>query len=96
MLIPRILGAAGVVAYLLAMCLPAVVAKGYQTAYLLHGWEVIYVCGLFSFAPSMGLDERAPFIVVTVSDCGLLGKLDPEGPILTDLSNPSGASARPS
>jgi hypothetical protein len=68
MLIPRILGTAGVVAYLLAMCLPAVVAKGYHTAYLLHGWEVTYGCGLFSFAPSMDLGERAPFIFGTVSN----------------------------
>ena len=68
MLIPRILGAAGVVAYLLAMCLPAVVAKGYDKTYPLAGWEVTYVCGLFSFAPSMDLVERAPFIVGTLSN----------------------------
>ncbi|MBV8329930.1 MAG: hypothetical protein JOZ61_05620 [Verrucomicrobia bacterium] len=68
MLIPRLLGAAGVVAYLLAMCLPAVVAKRYDKTYLLAGWEVTYVCGLFSFAPSMDLVERAPFIVGTLSN----------------------------
>ena len=60
MLIPRILAAACVVTYLLAMCLPAVAAKGYHTIYLLHGWEVTYICGLFSFAPSMDLGDRAP------------------------------------
>jgi hypothetical protein len=68
MLIPRILGATGVVAYLLAMCLPAIDAKGYNRSYLLAGWEVTYVCGLFSFAPSMDLGERAPFIVGTLSN----------------------------
>ena len=68
MLIPRILGVAGVVAYLLAICLPAIAAKSYNTTYLLHGWEVIYVCGLFSFAPSMDLGERAPFIIGTLSN----------------------------
>jgi hypothetical protein len=68
MLIPRILGAAGVVVYLLAMCLPAIGTKGYDRTYLLPGWEVTYVCGLFSFAPSMYLGERAPFIVGTVAN----------------------------
>ena len=66
--IPRILGAAGVVAYLLAMCLPAIDTKGYDRSYLLPGWEVTYVCGLFSFAPSMDLGERAPFIVGTLAN----------------------------
>ena len=66
--IPRILGAAGVVAYLLAMCLPAIDTKGYDRTYVLPGWEVTYVCGLFSFAPSMDLGERAPFIVGTLAN----------------------------
>jgi hypothetical protein len=66
--IPRILAVACVVTYLLAMCLPAVVAKGYDTTYLLRGWEVTYICGLFSFAPSMDLGDRAPFIVGTLSN----------------------------
>jgi hypothetical protein len=68
MLISRILAAACVVTYFLAMCLSAVAAKGYHTIYLLRGWEVTYVCGLFSFAPSMDLGERAPFIVGTLSN----------------------------
>jgi hypothetical protein len=64
----KILGAACIAAYLLAMCLPAVVTKGYHTTYLLHGWEVTYICGLFSFAPSMNLEDRAPFILGTLSN----------------------------
>jgi hypothetical protein len=68
MLIPRILAAACVVMYLLAMCLPAVVAKGYHTTYLLHGWEVTYMCAILSFAPSMNLVEKASFIVGTLSN----------------------------
>jgi hypothetical protein len=68
MRIPRILAAASVISYLLAMCLPAVAAKGYDTIYLLHGWEVTYVCGLFSFAPSMVLVERTPFMVGILSN----------------------------
>jgi hypothetical protein len=68
MFIPRILGAACVVAYFLAMWLPAVATKGYDTTYLLDGWEVTYVCGLFSFAPSLDLGDRAPFILGTLSN----------------------------
>jgi hypothetical protein len=64
----KILGAACIAAYLLAMCLPAIAARGYHTTYLLHGWEVTYICGLFSFAPSMNLEERAPFILGTLSN----------------------------
>jgi len=68
MLIPRILAAACVVMYLLAMCLPAVLAKGYRSTFLLHGWEVTYLCGLCSFAPEMDLGDRAPFIVGTLAN----------------------------
>ena len=70
MLIPRILAVASVVAYLLAMCLPAVAVapKSYPTTYLFYGWVVTYICGSSSFAPSMDLGERAPFIVGTISN----------------------------
>ena len=68
MLIPRILGAVCLSAYLLAMCVPAVAAKTYYKAYLLHGWEVTYMCAVLSFAPSMDLSEKASFIVGTVSN----------------------------
>lgn len=68
MLIPRILGIVCLATYLLAMCLPAVAAKTYYKAYLLHGWEVTYMCAVLSFAPSMNLDEKASFIVGTVSN----------------------------
>jgi hypothetical protein len=72
MLIPRILAAACVVTYLLAMCLPSIAYKPAgrvsSTTYLLHGWEVTYISGLSSFAPSMDLGDRAPFSVGTLSN----------------------------
>ena len=61
-------GAASLGAYLLAMCLPAVVAKTYCKTYLLRGWEVTYMCAVLLFAPSMDLSEKASFIVGTVSN----------------------------
>jgi hypothetical protein len=67
-LISRILGAASVGTYLLAMCLPAIAAKSYYKTYLLHGWEVTYMCAILSFAPSMNLVEKASFIVGTLSN----------------------------
>ena|ERR1700719_2940501 len=63
MLNPRTLGIVCVGMYLLAMCLPAIAAKSYYKTYLLHGWEVTYMCAVLSFAPSMNLGERASFIV---------------------------------
>ena len=68
MLIRRILGIGCVGTYLLAMCLPAIAAKSYYKTYLLHGWEVTYMCALLSFAPSMNLVEKAQFIVGTFSN----------------------------
>jgi len=68
MLISRMLGAASVGTYLLAMCLPAIAAKSYYKTYLLHGWEVTYMCAILSFAPSMNLVEKASFIVGTLSN----------------------------
>jgi len=53
-----------VATYLLAMFLPSV---AYQN-YLFHGWEVTYLCGLLSFAQSMDLGDRTPFIVGTLSN----------------------------
>jgi|SRR5271166_1550084 len=64
MSIPRILGAASVVSYLLAMCLPSI---AYENS-ILAGWEVTYFCALFSFAQSMELGDRGPFIFGTLSN----------------------------
>jgi hypothetical protein len=47
--------------YLLAMCLPAIAAKSYYKTYLLHGWEVTYMCAVV--CPVNELGERASFIV---------------------------------
>lgn len=68
MLIPRILAVVCVVTYLLSMCFPAIAARSYYTVYILRGWEVAHFCGLFSFAPSMSLAERATFIVGIISN----------------------------
>src|ERR1700730_2860157 len=65
MLNPRTLGIVCVGMYLLAMCLPAIASKSYYRTYLLDGWEVTYMCAVLSFAPSMNLGERAPFIVLS-------------------------------
>ena len=64
MSIPRILGALCVTSYLLAMFLPSI---SYRNG-ILPGWEVTYLSGLFSFAESMELVDRAPFIVGTLAN----------------------------
>jgi hypothetical protein len=68
MTVPRILGAGCVTSYLLAMCLPSL---KYQNS-VLRGWELTYTCGQLSFAQSMGLGDRAPFIFGTLSNLLLL------------------------
>jgi hypothetical protein len=64
MTVPRILGCACVTSYLLAMCLPSIT---YQNSGL-RGWELAYMCGLLSFAQSMNLGDRAPFIFGTLAN----------------------------
>jgi hypothetical protein len=46
------------------MFLPSI---AYQNG-ILPGWEVTYLSGLFSFAESMELDNRAPFIAGTLAN----------------------------
>ena len=64
MSIARILGGLCVTSYLLAMFLPSI---AYQNG-VLPGWEVTYLSGLLSFAESMELGDRAPFIVGTLAN----------------------------
>jgi hypothetical protein len=69
MTVPRILAGACVTSYLLAMCLPSLT---YQNAQV-RGWELAYICAMLSFAQSMDLGDRAPFIFGTVSNLLFLG-----------------------
>jgi hypothetical protein len=64
MSISRILGGLCITSYLLAMFLPSI---AYRNG-ILPGWEVTYLSGLFSFAESMELGDRAPFIVGTLAN----------------------------
>jgi hypothetical protein len=51
------------------MCLPSLT---YQNAQV-RGWELAYICAMLSFAQSMDLGDRAPFIFGTVSNLLFLG-----------------------